>query len=804
MAGRVQIVLEVDDKGVTTAFGRTTDAVGKLDPALQKVGVRGNVVMTQLVGQQQQARDGAQLLGFAIGAQLPRELEKVLAKSKLLGPALAGAFNVFVVAAFGTAVLSQLPKIAAFSLAIGGMTAEFKALEEAARRASNAALMGFATPEQGAAIQRTIMKQIEDLRSLADFSALDIFVGTPARRAIDYWFGTDEERAKKIEALSTLSGEIAKRGKELREQELAHAKQTGEKRLAHEKTIADGIQKLWEMQTDARLDAIQKAQEAAAKLAVGVENAVDHAFDVLERRRGEGTEFMQGLASDRFNATASAEDKIRAEYESTFQRLREMEAAGALVHGEFEVGKANASAIAASRMMEIQQRQLQEWQMAVHQMSGIIERFLDNPVQYLKNLWKRFLTEMVASWILSMRSLQGGTGAVGGLLSSLFGMGGGGGGAGFSLPSGSAGGVQLPPGVTTTFPTSGGGGFQFGRFTPGVAGLAGLPFSAGGGVGAGNILPTGASTSTTAKLSAGAQLSAMLPALIAGGGLLGASKIGFGGPGRGALSGALLGFTGALAAVLPFSTGLASLFAAGSAFGPIGLGAAALGALIGALFGMSSRNKQKAQAMDILNSGRAQWKRIISDFESHRMDYGSAIAGVTQVWQQLVQAWSSPSLGKYGGIAIQNNAPEFRRTLQQIEDLQAKRQWTAQSPMFGAAGEFSTGGFVSPSLARPIGPLGISAMPSAYRGLPRFDTGGPVPIIAHAGEFVMQRSAVQRIGRGKLEAMNSTGGARGAGPGLMIQIVAWDGASVDSWLRNGGTGKLERALQRAGRDRGES
>lgn len=794
MAGVAKIVIEVDDSGLTAAFNRSTGAVQQLAPAMQKAGAQGNVVFTALRKQQEQARDATQVLGYALGIQLPRELEKVLAKSKLLGPALAGAFNIAIFAGFGAAVLSQIPKIAAFSLAIGGMTAEFKALEEGAQRASNVALMGFATPQQGAAIQRSIMKQIEDLRSLADFSALDIFVGTPARRAIDYWFGTDDERAKKLEALTTLSGEIAKRGKELREQELAHAKQTGEKRLAHEKSIAEGIIKLWEMQTDARLDAIQKSQEAAAKLALGVETAVDHAFDLLEQRRAEGLQFTERLATDRFNVTASAEDKIRAEYVSTFQQLGNLEASGMITHAEFEAGKVNASAIGAARMMEIQQHQMQEWQMAVHQMSGVIERFLDNPVQYLKGLWKRFVANMVAEWILAQRAMQavtGGGGAaqggfsIGGILSSLFGIGGGSRSASTSGASG----------MSTTFPTSG-GGFNFSSLTNpsavqmgrGISGSLGalLPMSAGGG-----MLATGATVSTTAKLSLGAQLAAIAPMLGLGAGLAGGALLpgllGFGNPTGakiGAGAGALLGtflFPG-------IGTIIGALF----------------GGLLGSLFGTSTRDKKKRQAQTILDQGRAEWRKIISDFEAHRIDYGSAVAGVTQVWQQMVQAWSSPSLGKYGGIAIRNNEPEFRRTMQQLDDLQAKRQWGAQSPMFNSAGEFSTGGFVGAASSAPtsgFGPLGIPIMPRGLGKMPSFASGGAVQITAHAGEFVMQRSAVQRIGRRNLEAINR-GSVAGAGP--MIQIIAWDGESVDRWLRNGGTEKLDRVLQRAARDRGES
>jgi hypothetical protein len=60
-----------------------------------------------------------------------------------------------------------------------------------------------------------------------------------------------------------------------------------------------------------------------------------------------------------------------------------------------------------------------------------------------------------------------------------------------------------------------------------------------------------------------------------------------------------------------------------------------------------------------------------------------------------------------------------------------------------------------------------------------FDSGGAVPILAHAGEFVMRRGAVNNIGAGNMEYMNSTGRMPSGGQSVTVNIVmdyagAWD------------------------------
>ena len=75
--------------------------------------------------------------------------------------------------------------------------------------------------------------------------------------------------------------------------------------------------------------------------------------------------------------------------------------------------------------------------------------------------------------------------------------------------------------------------------------------------------------------------------------------------------------------------------------------------------------------------------------------------------------------------------------------------------------------------------------------VPKFDVGAwDVPrtglAVIHKGETILPAGA-------PAEAYRS-GMAGGGGGGVQIVIQAWDGASVDGWLRSGGSAKLARAV----------
>jgi len=758
----------MDEQGVIRGFQRIGAEGQRLEGTLQKVGSRGNVVFTELTKQQNQARDAAQLLSRSLGVEVPRAVQKVITQSNVLGPLLSQAFSATIAVAFAQAIYTAVEP------AIIAVINHLHAFEDAVAQME----------ARNAAASNKLLEQSE--------------ANTKALRLRAQLAGADEIRSIEIKLAADLA-DIHRRQQKAGNAGSVHAaRQLIEEKKALEKAAAAEIGAIHEKAERERMKKILEGYEAFLKRRT--ESMRKFREDILGAERTQ-----QDAAIEAVIGNLEGEERVNNELEWKIALLEELKRkykGFGQIAESITVQQEQAERRAAREIQQIRQQQLMEWQQNVRHMAASIQSFLDNPIQYLRNLWKRFLAEMVASWILSTRAMSGGGAApgggfsLGGMLRGLFGLGGG----GFSLPGGTVGGMQLPPGVNTTFPS--------GQVMPGVGGLAYLPMSARSSVGMGAIIPAGASLATGAKLSMGAQLAQMWPMLVAGGGMAGIGAIGFGSPARGAMStmlGGALGL-GGLSAALGFGFMPAML---GLLTNPLGWAALAAFALVGGLFGKSAQNKQKRQAMDILNQGRAQWKNILADFESHRIDYAAAIAGVTQVWQQMVQQWSSPALGKYGGIAIQNNAAEFRRTLQQIEDLQARRQWTAQSPMWTAAGEFSTGGFVGASMragSSSFGPLGIPLMPSRGLGrMPSFASGGAVPIIAHAGEFVMQRAAVQRIGRSRLEAMNS-GAARGLGPeasgGPMIVVQgplvqAAPGMSTEQ-LAEATIRKLERLLRDEG------
>ena len=72
-----------------------------------------------------------------------------------------------------------------------------------------------------------------------------------------------------------------------------------------------------------------------------------------------------------------------------------------------------------------------------------------------------------------------------------------------------------------------------------------------------------------------------------------------------------------------------------------------------------------------------------------------------------------------------------------------------------------------------------------------------MPALLHAGEFVLRPEAVNRIGRGALDRMNS-----GAGGEVHnnFYIHAVDAKSFEQLLDRGGAAKIMRALRRGDND----
>ncbi len=800
MAANAQIVIELDEKGVVRAFQQINAEGQKLDSGLRKVGSRGNVVMTGLAHDTEKAHDAARLLERTLGVEMPRTLTKIIAQSALLRGVLAAAFRVSVIAAVAQVIATVLVE------AIIKVRDWWNRVEDAKNKALE-------LDQQKA--NKLLVQSIDNIKELRLQASLA---------------GADEVSAVRIKLAADLK-DIQSRLDQVKAGDKVTIQTLVTERIERERTANAEIAVIREKQARESAAEQMKADLEAINFWLSEE---DKAIAEVKRLRADATAKEREIQDENVQlAIQSLEGEERVNAELTFKiaQLEELKRK----YAEFPDVVANATGqeillqenavrdIATLRRQQAEQM-ARDWQMAVQHMARQIESFLDNPIQYLKHLWKRFIAEMVAQWILGQRAMAaattgqnvasaagGGGGGFAGFIRQLFGIGGGGSGG---VASGSAAGIGgIPFGTLASgvaLPTTRPGGFPD---LTSLGGLSMLPLSAGGRATMGGVLPAGASLLTRFRGNALSSGQGLLAGGIGMAGMLGGQAIGFGGPGRGALAGGLMGagLVGAgIAAAWGSAVGSAGAAMGSLLLGPLGIGILAASVLIGLLMGKGKQNKQKAQAMDILNAGRAQWQQVISDYKAFRIPYESAIGGITQIWQQMVQQWSSPGLGKYGGIAIRNNTPEYQAKLREVEQIESERQRRMQ--IQGGPAMFAQGGYVGASASAfggsstggssSFGPLGIAmAMPRSPRGfssLPRFADGGPVPIIAHAGEFVVRREAVKRAGRGAMERLNATGEMSGGG--INITIVAWDGASVDTALRNGLAEKIVREIHRAQRE----
>ncbi|MBZ5697908.1 MAG: hypothetical protein LAN18_05115 [Acidobacteriia bacterium] len=120
MAAVAQIVIQVDEKGAVTAINSVKNQMAQLGPAVQTLsnnfdqlgppilnfGKQHKQVFNGVESDYMRGREAAMLLAETTGVQVPRALQKVLAQSTLIGPALQVAFNASVILAAGIAAVS--------------------------------------------------------------------------------------------------------------------------------------------------------------------------------------------------------------------------------------------------------------------------------------------------------------------------------------------------------------------------------------------------------------------------------------------------------------------------------------------------------------------------------------------------------------------------------------------------------------------------------------------------------------------------------------------------------------------------
>ncbi len=141
MPAVASIVITVDEKGAVTALNRI-DAAGKqIDPGLQKIGQRGNVVLTGIEAQSKKSAQAMQLLANITGVQMPRALENVISKTPGVASALNAAFSATVVVALAQQVANLIDNLTGYSEQLAKIQAQNAAVMSSVAQ-SNKTLLG--------------------------------------------------------------------------------------------------------------------------------------------------------------------------------------------------------------------------------------------------------------------------------------------------------------------------------------------------------------------------------------------------------------------------------------------------------------------------------------------------------------------------------------------------------------------------------------------------------------------------------------------------------------------------------------
>jgi hypothetical protein len=477
-------------------------------------------------------------------------------------------------------------------------------------------------------------------------------------------------------------------------------------------------------------------------------------LDLERQRADEEIQINNEAAISMLPAWQRLDAQIVITAEERIRKIRELEAKDATFReqGEREVGL-------------ILQK---EWHDRVESMANQLETLYNDISsgglkQFFLKQFRHMVFEMVAAWIVGMQQMRGASqqqmGSGGGFLGAIFGsiFGGGGFGAG---ASGGQGSISNLPGVITNF--TGGSG-------PG-SGFFGAGLSAGGGAGAGTTMPAGAAG------AAGGPLGQLLGQLFSHGvGPISGSMLATGGIALLADSfrkgGFLRGLEGAAGGAL---TGFAIA-------GPIGALIGGIAGFIAGIWGKSTRKARLAIEADI----KSKAATIEDAYNLFQMDWPTSRDQLEQLRQAGVDALKQAGVKDINRSRVGHVDQWIDKAEKEIDATQAERN-RRTALAFGPA-EFRVGGFVGAGSG--------GAIPSWFAGTAmHFGSGGAVPAILHAGEFVMRPEAVSRIGRGNLDSMNSGGGGGVVNNNFYINAV--DAKSFEQLLSSGGDVKIVRALRR--------
>jgi hypothetical protein len=156
MATAVQIQVTLDANGAVTGVKQLSGAFDDLGNRMPPVRKKGEDSFGAIESAEKKAHIAGTLWARFTGTEMPAVLEKLAARSKTLGPILAGAFNAGVIVAAGVAVVGVIGNIVTWAKELGGATAELTRMKEAAVAAN---LASIANPQTLAVAQQHIVLQ---------------------------------------------------------------------------------------------------------------------------------------------------------------------------------------------------------------------------------------------------------------------------------------------------------------------------------------------------------------------------------------------------------------------------------------------------------------------------------------------------------------------------------------------------------------------------------------------------------------------------------------------------------------------
>ena len=443
---------------------------------------------------------------------------------------------------------------------------------------------------------------------------------------------------------------------------------------------------------------------------------------------------IQGLEEDaavaRLGGTQRLMEQINLEERrrvAEFEKLMRDPNGPLLTEGEFQRARLALATDAEAQRIEVmqkaaeeQRRQIEstarEWESMYDRIVGGAKSASDvlkNIWRELGNAWKRQVFEMLAASAQGLPASGGATsgraGAGTGILGSILTGGFGFPGGGFGGPGGVAGTPPFIPPQASQFANSAFTSSTVPGTQPTAAASLGLPATTPIGDILARIAPHGIGPVSG-------------PGVALGGLTLAGMTIG----NRNRAVSALGGLAGG--ALTGFSVG-----------GPIG---AVIGAAVGGIAGLltGGGGKEKERDAAIANAGFTQLRELLEDYYRFRRDFDSTFGGMQTVWQQMTQQFVRPQ-------SASSQRPYFDQIVDAMRRVEDERNRRRQLLAMMVPPEFEHGGFVSPQ--------------GTQRG---------IMATLHPGEYVMQQSAVERLGVNLLESLNAGRSAPAAGGGIEVAV----------------------------------